>query len=261
MDDGLPKLTIMNLNLAEKVALVTGSSRGIGKEIASALYEENCRVVFNSTNPDCHDELINDFPGAIFLSGNATKEGDAIKLVQETTKHFGQLDILVCNVGSGRSSPPGEETSSDWKQMMDINLYSAVNMVSAAKSALAESNGSIVCISSICAHEVIPGAPIGYSTAKAALNAYIKSSSRSLAKLGIRINGVSPGNINFPGSVWDSKMQNDPNGVKNFLADNVPLARLGTPAEVANLVTYLSSSKSDFVSGSIWTIDGGQIRS
>ena len=89
MDDGLPKLTIMNLNLAEHVALVTGSSRGIGKEIASALYEENCRVVFNSTNPDCHDELINDFPGAISYRATQPKKGMLLSWCKR------QLNILA----------------------------------------------------------------------------------------------------------------------------------------------------------------------
>ena len=126
------------------------------------------------------------------------------------------------------------------------------------------SNGSteliILCISSIAGVEYLP-APTSYSVAKSALNAYVKSISFPLAKDKIRINSVSPGNIYFEGSVWSKKMEKSPDLVKSMLKDNVPLEKFGTPEDVANLVVWLSSDLSNFVTGSVMTSDGGQTRS
>ncbi len=248
----------MDLNLNGKVALVTGSTKGIGEEIASVLSSEDCKVVQNGRS---NYDLKNDINNSIYLKGDLTNKQDAIDIVKGTIDHFGALDILICNIGNGKSAPPGSETIEDWQQMINVNLFTTLNIINAAKSALSKSNGSIVCISSICGSEFIPGAPITYSVAKAALNAYIKSACRPLGELGIKINGVAPGNINFSGSTWEAKIKKDPTGVNKMLKKEVALQRLGSSREIANLAAYLASPISDFASGSIWTIDGGQVRS
>tara|TARA_B110000003_G_C16576520_1_gene506363 strand:- start:248 stop:994 length:747 start_codon:yes stop_codon:yes gene_type:complete len=248
----------MNLNLHGKVALVTGSTKGIGEEIASVLSSEDCKVVRNGRN---EYDVMNDLNNSIYLQGDLTNEQDAIDIVKGAIDHFGALDILICNIGNGKSAPPGTETMEDWQKMINVNLFTTLNIINAAKSALSKSNGSIVCISSICGSEFIPGAPITYSVAKAALNAYIKSACRPLGELGIKINGIAPGNINFSGSAWEAKMKKDPTNVNKMLKNEVALKRLGTSREIANLAAYLASPISDFASGSIWTIDGGQVRS
>ena len=138
--------------------------------------------------------------------------------------------------------------------------FSAVNLISASSDLLKTSGGSIVCISSICGSETIPGAPITYSVAKAALNTYVKSMSLPMGKAGIRINAVAPGNINFVGSVWSEKLVKDPDLVSGMLENNVPLRKLGCPNDVANLVVWLASDVADFVTGSVFTTDGGQTR-
>tara|TARA_Y100000589_G_C26773856_1_gene474942 strand:- start:237 stop:614 length:378 start_codon:yes stop_codon:yes gene_type:complete len=120
-------------------------------------------------------------------------------------------------------------------------------------------SGSIICISSICGLEVINGAPITYSVAKAALNAYVKGISRPLGKDGIRINAIAPGNILFEGSTWQHKLDDNPEIVEKMLKNNVTLNTFGRPIDIANLVLYLSSPISNFVTGSIFTLDGGQI--
>jgi len=108
---------------------------------------------------------------------------------------------------------------------------------------------------------VIPGAPVTYSAAKAALHAYVRGVARPLGKMGIRINSIAPGNILFEGSVWSRKLQETPAAVDSMLECDVALARLGTPREVAELVAYLSSPRSGFASGAVWTLDGGQVHS
>jgi NAD(P)-dependent dehydrogenase (short-subunit alcohol dehydrogenase family) len=134
-------------------------------------------------------------------------------------------------------------------------------MVEAARPALASSKGSVVCISSICGLEVVPGAPITYSSAKAALHAYVRGIAHPLGEQGVRINAVAPGNILFEGSVWTDKLSKDGDAVKKMLDREVALTRLGTPQEVAKLVAFLASPSSGFTTGKIWALDGGQVRS
>jgi 3-oxoacyl-[acyl-carrier protein] reductase len=141
-----------------------------------------------------------------------------------------------------------------------LNLWSATNSVYAACEALAASKGVIVCISSICGLEMIPGAPVTYSAAKAALHAYVRGIARPLGNQKVRINAVAPGNILFDSSVWSRKLAEDAPAVQAMLSKEVALGSLGTPADVASLVAYLASPRSGFATGGVWTLDGGQVR-
>lgn len=249
----------MDLELAGKTALVTGSSRGIGRAIAEALRVEGCKVVLNAR----HSDELKATAAALqspAIAGDVTRADEARRIVDEAVGLLGQLDILVCNVGSGRSVAPGTETPEEWQRVFALNLWSAIHTVEAARSALANSRGAVVCISSICGLEVVPGAPVTYSVAKAALHAYVRGIARPLGAQGIRINAIAPGNILFDGSVWQTKLAADAAGVQAMLQANVPLQRLGTPREIAELAAYLASPRSGFATGSIWTLDGGQVR-
>lgn len=251
----------MNLDLTGKTALVTGSSKGIGRAIAEVLHAEGCRVALNGRNANDLAVATEQLYGTIGIAGDMSHPQEAHKVVAEVVSTFGGLDILVCNVGSGRSVPPGEETPEEWQRVFALNLWSATNVIEAAKDTLIASKGSIVCISSICGLEAIPGAPVTYSAAKAALHAYVRGIARPLGKHGVRINAVAPGNILFDGSVWSKKLAEDRQAVETMLQRDVSLARLGVPADVASLVAYLASPSSGFATGQIWTLDGGQIRS
>lgn len=251
----------MDLQLSGKVALVTGSSRGIGLAIAKALHAEGCTVVLNSRSPGDLDGLCQTMSGAIAIAADVTVPTEARRLVEEVLGRTGRLDVLICNVGSGRSVPPGEETPDEWQRVFALNLWSTTNMVQAARKALVASRGAVVCVSSICGMEVIPGAPVTYSAAKAALHAYVRGIARPLGRENVRINTVAPGNILFDGSVWSSKLAENAAAVEAMLQQNVSLSRLGTPEEIAALVAYLASPVAGFATGSVWTLDGGQVRS
>jgi 3-oxoacyl-[acyl-carrier protein] reductase len=250
----------MQLDLSGKTALVTGSSKGIGWAIAQALHAEGCRLALNARNAVDLRTATAQLAGSIGIVGDVTQPAEARQVVAEVLSTFGRLDILVCNVGSGRSVPPGNETAEEWQRVFALNLWSTTNSVEAARDALVASKGVIVCISSICGLEAIPGAPVTYSAAKAALHAYVRGIARPLGKQGVRINAVAPGNILFDGSVWAHKLAEDATGVQAMLAKEVALGSLGTPTDVGSLVAYLASPRNSFASGSVWTLDGGQVR-
>jgi len=251
----------VQLDLSGKIALVTGSSRGIGRAIAEVLHAEGCRVALNGRKAAPLAEATAALPGAVGVAGDVTHPEQAGRVVRGVLDAFGRLDILVCNVGGGGSVPPGCETFEEWQRIFALNLWSTTNVVEAARTLLADSHGVIVCVSSITGLEVVPGAPVTYSAAKAALHAYVQGIARPLAKQGVRINAVASGNILFEGSVWSRKLAEHAAGVEVMLEREVAVSRLGRPRDVADLVAYLASPRADFATGAVWTLDGGQARS
>jgi NAD(P)-dependent dehydrogenase (short-subunit alcohol dehydrogenase family) len=251
----------MNLDLTGKKALVTGSSRGIGRAIAEKLVVEGCVVTLNGRHAEPLRSAAEDLSAVSAVAGDVSRPDAARRVVHAAGAAMGGLDVLVCNVGSGSSVPPGRESHDEWQRVFAVNLWSATNTVEAARDSLAEGGGAIVCISSICGVEVVPGAPVTYSAAKAALNAYVRGAARPLGRLGIRINAVAPGNMLFEGSVWARKLAEDADAVADMLRHNVALATLGHPGQVADLAAYLASPRASFATGSVWTLDGGQVRS
>jgi 3-oxoacyl-[acyl-carrier protein] reductase len=250
----------MELELAGKRTLVTGSSGGIGRAIAATLQAEGCHVALNGRDSARLHETARELGCAATVVGDVTDPEQARRIVANVVEQLGGLDVLVCNVGSGRSVPPGRESADEWQRIFALNLWSATNMVEAARQALAKSRGVIVCISSICGAEVILGAPVTYSAAKAALHAYVRGIARPLGLEGVRINAIAPGNILFDSSVWAKKIADDASGVKQMLMREVSLARLGAPEEIADAVAYMVSARAGFASGAVWTLDGGQTR-
>lgn len=251
----------MNLKLRGKKVLVTGASQGIGLAIAQAFHAQGCYVISNARDKKKLESSIIGKERWHFVAGDVTDPSQANNVVEKALHYLDQIDILICNVGSGRSAPPGKESLDDWQESLSVNLFSTTNMVTAATPTLKKTKGVIVCVSSICGIEVVRGAPVTYSSAKAALNAYIRGISIPLAENGIRINGVAPGNILFDGSVWERKIRENADEVNKTLRDNVPLNRLGSVDDVKNLALWLSSPLSSFSTGSIHVCDGGQTRS
>lgn len=252
----------MDLNLKNKVAIVTGSAQGIGLAIAKLLQAEGCKVVINARHETSLSRAKAFFNNDVYTcEADMSTLAGCEKLISNTITQYGKLDILVCAVGLSRPTTPNSENNVIWQEMFENNLFSSMNMIELAKPHLEKTQGSIVCISSICGKEVIIGAPITYSAAKAALNMSIKGLARPLAKLGIRVNAVAPGNIIFPGSVWEKKIKDNPSEINSMLEKEVALARLGSPEEIANMVAFLASSKASFITGETFVVDGGQIRS
>lgn len=249
----------MNLDLNNKVVLVTGSSSGLGLGIAQYLIAEGAKVILNGRNAMPLRKAFKEIGALDYFVADVTRPEEANSLVKRVVEKHLRIDGLVCNVGSGSSVPPGEESIGEWERVFAINLYSATNIVEASKEFISKGNGSIVCISSICGLEVIPNAPVTYSAAKAALNAYVKGISRPLGKIGVRINAIAPGNLLFEGSVWQKKIIDNGIAVDKLLQESVTLRKLGKPEDVASMCAYLLTASSDFITGSVITIDGGQV--
>ncbi len=251
----------MRLGLENKVALVGGASRGIGLAIAQALQAEGCQLAIAARGRAGLDEAARALKGNVLAeAADLTDARSCEALIDAVMRKFGRLDLVVANAGSGASTPPGQETEQAWRAAIDINLMTAVNLMGAARAALAASGGgSIVCISSICGREAL-GAPVTYSSAKAALDMAVKGLSRAYAADGIRVNGVAPGNILFPGGVWERKLEAGREAVEAMIGRETPLGRFGTLQEVADAVLFLSSERSAFTTGAILVVDGGQSR-
>ena len=253
----------MKLELNDRVALVTGASRGIGLAIATALAAEGAKVALAARGADALDAARAAIGGSTSAhAADVTDPAAAAALVHEVERRWGRLDVLICNVGSGASVPPGKETAAEWSRVMDLKLFATTNMIEAARPLMARGSGdrAMVCISSIAGMAAL-GAPVTYYAAKAALNAAVRGLARPLALEGIRINAIAPGNILSADGTWARKIAENKQAVDDMLQREVALRRLGTPEEIADLAAFLASPRAAFITGSVMVADGGQLRS
>jgi len=243
-----------------KNVLITGSSSGLGYNLASLFIKDGFNVFINGSS----SKKLSEAKAKLSTKGlvaDVTKQKDCDRLIKSCEKSFGNIDILICNVGSGSSVPAGKESPDEWKRVFDINFFSTVNTIQSLLNSSQSKKTSIVCISSICGHEFIPGAPITYSASKAALNSYIKNYSKFLMQYHIRLNGIICGNILFEGSTWDKKLQEENFNPQKEVFVDVPVKRFAYPSDVFNLVKFLSKKETSFMCGSLVLLDGGQTRS
>jgi 3-oxoacyl-[acyl-carrier protein] reductase len=255
----------MNLQLADRVACVAGSSRGIGRAIASTLLGEGCRVCITGRDSVALDEatqqLCADFGDKVLgISGDLTDKSVIDDTFAAVHRKWGGPDILIANVGSGRGKPGWQQESAEWERLFNLNFFGSVRLVQSGIPYLQHRGGSILFIASIVAMEATP-APLPYSAAKAALVNYSKNLSRTVAADGIRVNCLAPGNVLFDGGSWDYHLKNRREDVERYISTEVPQKRFGTREEIAQFAAYLVSPISSFATGGCYIMDGGQTRS
>ena len=250
----------MDLKLNNKKVLITGSSKGIGLGLSKSFLEEGCSVVINGSSNKNLNKALKILPknNVFSICKDVTTQKGADSTLKFAVNKLSKIDILICNLGSGTTKDKSPNNFNEWKRMFDINFWSTVIIIEKSLKFLSKTKGKIICISSICANKNIKNSPISYSVAKAALNKYATFRSSELAKLGIRLNIISPGNILFAGSAWEKKIKSDFTKTKKIINTEVPMQRFGNINEISNLALFLASDKSNFITGSNIIIDGGQ---
>jgi 3-oxoacyl-[acyl-carrier protein] reductase len=257
----------MDLLLTDKIAIITGSSRGLGLAIASALAGEGCRVAMcartESTLSEAAAEVRRiagrDDRVLAIAADVATREG-VERIVADTVRAYGGLDILVNNVGLARGTTIVDTADAEWSEAIDQTLFPAIRASRRAVPHMRRrGGGSIVMIASIWGRE--SGGRMTYNAVKAAEISLAKSMAQQLARDSIRVNSVAPGSILFPGGSWHRRQQDDPAGIADFVARELPFGRFGRPEEVGSVVAFLVSPRASWISGACVPVDGCQSRS
>lgn len=254
----------MDLGLNGKVALVTGSSRGIGRAIALGLAEEGCSVSICARGAEklhrTEAEVRAHGVQTVATTVDMMQADAAQQVVQNTLDALGPIDILINNVGGSQWTPFGDVADEEWNEIFDMNLWAAVRSTRAALPSMQENgSGVIITISSIFGRE--SGGPVTYNAAKAAEISMAKTLAKELAPSGIRVNTIAPGSIIFPGGNWQKRLDADPEGIGNFVNQEIPWGRFGKPEEVANVVVFVASPRASWVTGACINVDGCQSRS
>jgi 3-oxoacyl-[acyl-carrier protein] reductase len=257
----------MDLNLDNQVVFVAGSSRGIGKAIASSLLAEGACVVLTGRDEASLRSTENELSipanqnRILTICGNFADATTIADAYARTVQHFGKIDHLVANLGTGSGKPGWDQSAEEWQRLFEVNFFASTRLTQAVLPHLLsnENGGSVLFISSIVAIEATP-APLPYSAAKAALVNYSKNLARMLGPQKVRVNTIAPGNILFPGGSWERHLNTRREAVETMLQTEVPQRRFGTPDEIASLATYLCSSRAAFATGGCYVVDGGQTR-
>jgi 3-oxoacyl-[acyl-carrier protein] reductase len=257
----------VNLSLKDRTALIAGSSRGIGKAIARAFLREECQVCITGRGEaslsQALAELQSEFGNESVLSycGDLAEPANVQQVLRNIQEHWGHLDIVVANMGSGSGQGGWQLPSDEWERLFRLNLWGSVTLAQAAMPMLAKGqHASLLFIASITGVEATP-APLPYSAAKAALINYSKNLATQVARLGVRVNCIAPGNILFPGGTWERHLEENRDKVMRMIEANVPQVRFGKPEEIAALAVFLCSDAATFITGECIKADGGQTRS
>lgn len=253
----------MKLTLTGKVAIITGAGQGLGESIAKTLAEAGARVAVNDINPDrsqrVADEIVAAGGEAIAVTADISNKFQCVHLVEETRAEWGALDVLINNAGIEPVSTIIDLDEWDWDRCIDVNLKGTFFMSQLFGRVIADADtdrgGAIVNISSIAGVEIPLANRAAYCASKAGIVGFARECAREFAQYGIRVNTVVPG-------VFITPMTDNARGNPEIMGkweQEIPMSRLGNPEEVAQVVLFLCSDASSYMTGSTVTVDGGKV--
>lgn len=243
------------MDLEGKVALVTGGAQGIGKVTALLLASKGAHVAVSDINMEGAVQAAKEIKGlgrkGLALGGDVSNPADAERIVVETVEQLGGIDILVNNAGITRDRLLLRMTEEDWDVVLNVNLKGTFNCTKAAvRHMIKHKSGRIVNIASVVG-EMGNAGQANYAASKAGIIGLTKAIAREYAQRGITVNAIAPGYIETPMTEALSDR------VKEDLKAQIPLARLGTPVDVANAVYFLVSDGSSYITGQVLNVNGG----
>ena len=250
--------------MKDKVCIITGATSGMGKAIATRFVHEGARVIVNGRDQRRGEELVQELrsiqPDVYFYPGDVGLLETNQLLVEKTLEHFGRLDIVVTNAGFLGLGSVTKVSPDVWQKTLDVNLSALFYMARFAIPAMQKSgSGTIVVNSSIAAFKSFPN-HAAYCASKAGLVALTKQIAMDYSPV-IRINAVCPGPVDTP-FIWDSAVAfPEPDKAVKAAGEKTLMQRLGKPDDIAELVLFLASEKSSWMTGSVITIDGGILAS
>lgn len=246
------------MKLANKVAIVTGAARGIGRAIALELAGQGASIVINYRSSreeaiSLLEEIKNSGGSAIVCKADVSKGEEAKALVEEAMLHYGRVDILINNAGISHIGLFMDMTFEEINNIINTDLLGAINTTKAiVDTMISRKTGAIVNISSIWG-ECGASCEAVYSAAKAAINGFTKALAKELGPSNIRVNAVAPGVIETEMNSWLSKED------KALILEDIPLSRIGRSEEVAKVTAFLCSEDSSYITGQIINVNGGML--
>lgn len=246
------------MHLKDKVAIVTGASRGIGRAIAVSLAQSGVKVVCNYIGSlEQAQETLDAVKAVggegILIMGDVSNSDDVAEMVKTVQESFGQIDILVNNAGITKDNLLMRIKEEDWDDVLNINLKGTFLMTKAvSRIMMKQKAGRIINITSVVGMTGNIG-QANYSASKAGVIGFTKTCAKEFASRGITVNAIAPGFINT------DMTANLPDAIKEEMVRNIPLGRMAEPKEVANAVVFLASDLASYITGQVLAVDGGMV--
>ncbi len=252
----------MDLHLNDRVALISGSSKGLGLASARALASEGCRVVLSARGQHTLDAAAKEIAAiagddavhAVAADLSTTEGTEAV--MAATIERFGRLDILVNSVGKAVGTDIASTPDDVWQEAFDHTLYPAIRLSRLAVPHMRRAGGGVILmITSIWGRE--SGGRMTYNAVKAAEISLAKAMAQQLARDNIRVASIAPGSILFPGGSWEKRLRETPDAVNDMIRRDLPFGRLGKDHEVGDVVAFLASPAARYIHGHVLVVDGG----